>query len=178
MIRLLMLLCAGLFLTLQIGGADRGQTRFGLMAAANAPATVVPSGPQSLNEIRTDAGPAQADAALVETASALPVATPAVLPVGYTAGTQLVTDAAQPALSDAQAPDLAASQDAPLKYVQGRSVNVRSGPSTSDPVVGRLGRGEAVTVVWVEDNGWARVLVEGDGIDGFMSMAFLGDTAP
>jgi uncharacterized protein YgiM (DUF1202 family) len=56
-------------------------------------------------------------------------------------------------------------------------VNVRGGPSTQDAVVGRLTRGEAVMVVWVEDNGWARIRVEGDGIDGYMAMDFLTDTA-
>jgi uncharacterized protein YgiM (DUF1202 family) len=61
-------------------------------------------------------------------------------------------------------------------YVSGRSVNVRGGPSTREAVVGRLTRGEAVTVVWVEDNGWARIRVEGDGIDGYMAMDFLTDT--
>ena len=63
-------------------------------------------------------------------------------------------------------------------YVAGRSVNVRGGPSTNNPVVGRLGRGEAVLVVWVEGNGWARVRVEGDGIDGYISAGLLTDQAP
>ena len=65
---------------------------------------------------------------------------------------------------------------AELFYVTARSVNVRSGPSTGDAVIDTLARGEAVSVIWVEDNGWARIRVEGDGIDGYMSMSFLADT--
>ena len=159
MIRMLLLLCAGLFLTLQIGGQDRGQMRFGLMEAANAPVRVaVP--------VAEDSAPV--DAAVLAVA-AEPAAEAAVVPVAFGTG--------QPVMQAAPA-DVAPAETVTVRYVSGQSVNVRAGPSTQDAVVDRLRRGEAVTLVGVEDNGWARIRVEGDGIDGFMSMSFLSDTAP
>lgn len=165
MIRLLLLLSAGLFLTLQIGGEDRGQKRFGLIeaerlaaeravAAAKAPAPVVAENP-----VLRDAQVTQ-----VAFVPALQIVQPVVTPV--------VTPAAdvQP-----QPEESVVAEAAMVKYVTGRSVNVRSGPSTRDEVVGRLTRGEAVTVVWLEDNGWARIRMEGDGVDGYMAMDFLAD---
>ncbi len=63
-------------------------------------------------------------------------------------------------------------------YVKGSSVNVRQGPSTEYTVVGKLGRGEAATVLSTEANGWAHILIEGDGIDGYVSTDFLAQDAP
>ena len=139
MLRLLLLLFVGLFATWQIAGADRGQKRFGLMAAQSQPAEVLP-----------------------EVAPAPPAV-------------QAVFTPPTPVMTAPAAPAEAAAPPADVFYVIGRSVNVRSGPSTGDAVIGKLTAGEAVSVIWVEDNGWARVRVEGDGIDGFMSMAFLSD---
>lgn len=65
----------------------------------------------------------------------------------------------------------------PIWHVTARSVNVRSGPCTDSPVVGRVTRGEAVSLVWMEDNGWARILIEGDGIAGYVSTDFLAEGA-
>ena len=159
MIRLLLLLCAGIFVTLQIGGQDRGQKRFGLLEA------------EREAELRAE----MAQTAVVEPATRaaerplVPEASAAIMPAVFVPAQPLVRPVDQTEQT---------RNEGDVKYVMGRSVNVRSGPSTRDAVVGRLTRGEAVTVVWVEENGWARVRVEGDGIDGFMSMSFLADSAP
>ncbi len=159
MIRMLLLLCAGIFVTLQVGGQDRGQQRFGLMAAERtpaAPAVVAPVVDEPVTRMAAaEAAPAPMQ---VVFAPAQPVISPAVQ-------TERVVQAETAAFVDSDE----------VMYVTGRSVNVRSGPSTQNGVVGRLTRGEAVSVVSVEPNGWARVRIEGDGIDGFMSMSFLAD---
>ncbi|MFN7223382.1 MAG: SH3 domain-containing protein [Paracoccaceae bacterium] len=171
MIRLLLLLSAGIFITLQVGGKDHGQMRFGLMEAekeaallAHSPAPIDAYAPKTTpDELVTRA----ADIEMVLPASAPTVAVSDVAPA--------------PLLVAAPAPQpepISPANQSDVKFVIGKSVNVRSGPSTRDSVVGKLTRGEAVSVVWIEDNGWARVRVEGDGIDGFMSMDFLTDTAP
>jgi len=157
MIRLLLLLCATIFVTLQIGGQDRGQMRFGLMQAE-------PVG-EPVDEPATQA------AAM---APVLPEASAAIVPVAFAPAQPLITPVVQP--QTPVVPEALPATD--VRYVMGRSVNVRSGPSTQNAVVGRLTRGEAVRVVRVEDNGWAEVRIEGDGIDGFMSLSFLSDTAP
>lgn len=156
MIRLTLLLLAGLFATLQIGGRDNGQTRFGLIEA-------------------------EKEAALVASAKPAPVVKPQpqtstvsdqTVQVAFTPTTRVVAPVVQPVAQ----PSLEPAGD--VRYVSGRSVNVRGGPSTQDDVVGKLVRGDAVRVVFVEDNGWARVRVEGDGVDGYMSLDFLTDVAP
>ena len=168
MIRMLLLLCAGLFLTLQIGGQDRGQKRLGLVEAANAPVRV--------------ALPVVDDSAPLGAA-----AEAAVMPVSFGTAQPVMVQSvpADVAQVSEDAADIGATVNtgatvtgATVRYVSAQAVNVRVGPSTRDAVMDTLRRGEAVTVVGVESNGWARVRVEGDGIDGFMSMSFLSDTAP
>lgn len=169
MIRLTILLCALLFLSLKFVGEDRGQMRLGLIegekeaALQSAKAKTVVAAPSTANApAQEPTPPANANTGVVT--------------IAFSPNQPLV--APKPA-APVNAPPTAAKTRAEgeVKYVSGRSVNVRGGPSTQDAVVGRLTRGEAVTVVWVEDNGWARIRVEGDGIDGFMSTDFLKDTA-
>lgn len=147
MLRLLLLLFVGMFATWQIAGADRGQKRFGLMAAETAPdpAPVVVAAPPAAPE-------------------------PPPVQAVFTPPTPVMTTPVVPE------PTQTAEAAVDLFYVSGQSVNVRSGPSTQDAVIGSLTRGEAVSVIRVEANGWAQIRVEGDGIDGFMSMDFLTDT--
>ncbi|WP_103332437.1 SH3 domain-containing protein [Pseudotabrizicola formosa] len=180
MIRMLLVLCAGLYLTLQIGGQDKGQMRFGLAEAARAPARDVAAPSEAMATEERVNRPSATGAAFAEPAT-LPPQTPApsdaaVIPVTFGTSQPIMQPRAVQARSDAATTPSAT--DGKLWYVTGRSVNVRSGPSTRNEVLGRLTRGEAVTVVAMEDNGWARVRMEGDGIDGFMSMSFLSDSAP
>ncbi len=165
MLRWTLLLCFGIYLTLQIAGDDRGQKRAGLVEAEKQPAVI------GLSETAATPVPAAQG----------PVATPTdprLVEVAFTPNAPLVSPAAQRAPEAEPAPASAAEDLGQIMYVAGRSVNVRGGPSTNNPVVGRLGRGEAVLVVWVEGNGWARVRVEGDGIDGYISAGLLTDQAP
>lgn len=167
MIRLLLLLCAGLFLTLQFAGEDRGQKRLGQLLAEEEAAELAQA--QALAAAKQAQEPEDlppAAEALSEQAQ--------VVQVSFAPQQPLITADALPASPDSVAADTLGS----VKFVNGRSVNVRSGPSTRDGIVGKLTRGEAVTVVWVEDNGWARIRVEGDGVDGFVSMELLADAAP
>ena len=150
MIRLTLLLLAGLFATLQIGGRDGGQMRLGLIEGEKEAAVIAA------------AKPAAKPAPVVQTVE-----------VAFTPSPRVVVPVIEPAVQMV-APSVATD----VRYVSGRSVNVRSGPSTRDDVVDRLVRGDAVTVVSVEDNGWARIRVEGDGIDGYMSLDYLAETAP
>ncbi|WP_291239888.1 SH3 domain-containing protein [Gemmobacter sp.] len=65
-----------------------------------------------------------------------------------------------------------------LRYITAKTVNVREGPSTEYPVIGKLSRGEATRLLWLEENGWARITLEGDGMTGFVSGEFLSADAP
>lgn len=144
MLRLLLILCASLFVILLIGGEDYGQRRPGLeMTGSPIPLPASPA-PQAAQ------------------------------PVSYTPESEfpVVLPLIQPAaeiLSETEAePD--------IRYITAQSVNVREGPSTEFPVVARLRRGEATRVMWTEENGWARIVIEGDGVSGFISGQFLSPT--
>ena len=105
------------------------------------------------------------------------VVTVAPAPVVEPAGTGVFTLATY-----ADAPEATvtpeASADGEIWYVAGTSLNVRSGPSTDDAVVGKLIRGEATLVVAREGEDWARIRIEGDGIEGYVAMRFLSAVAP
>lgn len=162
------LLCLGLFLALQIGGKDIGQKRFGLLQGER----------DALEEqLQAQAlAPQPEDTVVTKAAGSnpgLPDALP--VPVAFATTPRLIAQVTTPA---APAPTVAAapappSEEAKVMYVSGRSVNVRGGPSTRTPVLGKLTRGEAVSVIWVEANGWARIRIEGDGEDGYISASFL-----
>ena len=100
-------------------------------------------------------------------------------PVAYTPSAEPVSDLPLVLpLIQTNTPPPEAETVADLRYITASSVNVREGPSTQYPVIGRLSRGEATRLLWLEENGWARITLEGDGITGFVSGDFLSDAAP
>jgi uncharacterized protein YgiM (DUF1202 family) len=73
--------------------------------------------------------------------------------------------------------------DAPIAegtiwYVTANSVNVRAAPSTDAEVVDRLGNGEAALLVSAVDSEWARIVIQGDGVEGYVALRYLSQTAP
>lgn len=195
MFRLTAFLLAGLYLAFLIGGADRGQQRFGLRDAPAPIAVVAPAA-----ETEAPAEPfavAQAPAPAVATAkpAALPqgvAAMPLVDPASFQpdAATEVFSLAAAQSGLVALVPDEAAA--AALRPEAGRpdeagtpiwavvmaqAVNVRGGPSTGDSVTGRLVLGDEVMMIGEETDGWVQVRVEGDGIEGFVAARFLSPLA-
>jgi hypothetical protein len=205
MFRLTLLLGAAIFLVLLIGGEDRGQMRPGLAAADRlpppavvrvaadpAPATVVEEQPADIAPatepvVVTSAAPApdaRAEPPAVEdtpevfslatfadttdTASAGPAVA---LPTEQAGDAPLVAEAVATPPTAEQAGDAGA-----VVIVDAQSVNVRSGPGTEFSVLTRLSQGEAVRQIGDAGNGWALVLIEGDGVEGYVSMRYL--TAP
>ena len=65
-----------------------------------------------------------------------------------------------------------------VRYVLAEVVNLREGPSTEYPVVGRLQRGAPAELLWTEGNGWARVALADGGVSGYVAAALLSETAP
>jgi uncharacterized protein YgiM (DUF1202 family) len=195
MLRLTLLLCAGLFAALMIAGEDRGQLRPGLAEAAAKKALDVAESPE----------PA-AEAEAVTVVAAEPAAKPAAKPVAEPAPVvaraepepyveperQLVTEVEEPVFSlssvgNEAVPDAPAQQTAPevadggagtIWYVVADSVNVRAEPSTEAEVLGKLGSGEAALLVQAVDDEWARIVIQGDGVEGFVAMRYLSPEAP
>jgi hypothetical protein len=178
MFRLLLLLSISMFLVLLIGGEDRGQMRHGLIAAA--PEEEPAEGTQLAD---TPAPPASGD---VNLASFVPLSPPVPEPA-----VQRSKPAPEPVV---EAPIAVAAPEAelqpvallpepepeplPLLFVNSNAINVRQGPSTSFAVVGRLTRDEAVLAIEPEQNGWVRIRIEGDGVEGFVAARLLTDRDP
>ncbi len=61
----------------------------------------------------------------------------------------------------------------PIVRVTGNRVNVRSGPSTNNTVVGSLSRGQEAELVASLGNGWAQIRGVATGVEGYMADRFL-----
>ena len=163
MIRLILLLCAGLYFGLLVLGEDHGQKRYGLMVADQQPepAPLLQPVPEVVKDVvfipaRTVMEPTMVAAAPVEP----PVAAP------------LVTVAAADTSAPLPEPEIPGGV---LFTVASNQVNVREGPGKTFPVVGGLTKGEQVLVVLEENpiDGWSKVRLEGDGIEGYIASRLL-----
>lgn len=63
--------------------------------------------------------------------------------------------------------------DPQLWQVSASRLNVRAGPSTANPVVTTLSRGEEVLVVSDTGANWVHIRIEGDGVDGWVARKLL-----
>ncbi len=172
MFKLLSLLAAGMFLTFLIGGKDYGQLRQGLVGVVQNPAD---------RPVLRTAKPVAAAEPDVTLANFTPVKVQQPVRASSTIAGAFVVEpqdgtAIQTPVQAAAAPVV---QDAlPIMYINSRSVNVRQGPSTDYEVVGRLARAEAVSVIAPEQDGWVRIAIEGDGLEGFIAARLLSETNP
>lgn len=184
----LTLLFAVMFLTMLIGGRDQGQVRQGLLlppihAPLDGPAPM--ADPAKLASGSRVADPAATLATFVPVAPPAPAVTaPAVVARAATAPDTPAVPEPEPVFSLANAgqdstpaaPAPAAAS--PLRWVSANAINVREGPSTGHAVVGRLTRNESVTVVSEAADGWLRIRIEGDGVEGFVAARLLSATPP
>jgi uncharacterized protein YgiM (DUF1202 family) len=195
MLRLTLILCAGLFAALMIAGEDRGQLRPGLAEAAAKAALAADSAepaPQPEATVVVAAAPvttpqaaqpavAEVEAPVVARAEPEPYVEPA---------RDLVTEVEEPVFSlsalgnetvptaPEPSPEVAADGAGTIWYVVADSVNVRAEPSTEADVLGKLGSGEATLLVQAVDDEWARIVIQGDGVEGFVAMRYLSPEAP
>ena len=195
MLRLTLILCAGLFAALMIAGEDRGQLRPGLAEAAAKAALAADSSepaPQPEETVVVAAAPvtkpqaaqpavAEVEAPVVARAEPEPYVEPV---------RDLVTELEEPVFSlsalgnetvpaaPEPSPEVAADGAGTIWYVVADSVNVRAEPSTQADVLGKLGSGEAALLVQAVDSEWARIVIQGDGVEGFVAMRYLSPEAP
>ena len=170
MIRLVLLLCVGLYFSLMILGQDHGQKRYGLMPSVAQPAAPEPVLAVSEPSVFIPTQPVMEPAVpqtpdTQETVLAAPVvATPDVVAV----------IAPEPTPETQPEPEIA---DGKLFFVSASGANVREGPGTDFGVLGSLPQGEQVLVV-IEDmpvDGWSRVRLEGDGVEGYIATRLLSE---
>lgn len=165
MLRLTFILCAAMFAAMLIGGRDHGQLRPGL-AAAQLEAEAQPAVQVEPVAVVTQAAftPTEALPAPVE-----PLTNELALPL-------VQPEAVEEALAEAEAPVESAPAD--VWYIAADTVNVREGPGTTYGILDKLTQGDAVAVVWQDDTGWAKIRIEGDGVEGYVSTDFLSQAAP
>jgi hypothetical protein len=173
MFRLLFLLSTSMFLVMLIAGEDRGQLRHGLIAAApeQPPAAVAELAPQA------PATTAQTD---VNLASFVPLSPPVPEPA-IQRSTPAPEPAAEPVLAALPEPEAQVAPEPtplPLLFVNSNAINVREGPSTNYAVVGRLTRNESVLAIEPAQDGWVRIRIEGDGVEGFVAARLLTERDP
>jgi Bacterial SH3 domain len=68
--------------------------------------------------------------------------------------------------------------DGTIWYVNATSVNVRAAPTTEAEVLGKLANGEAALLVEDYDGEWARIVIQGDGVEGYVALRYLSPEAP
>jgi uncharacterized protein YgiM (DUF1202 family) len=185
-----LILCIGLFAALMIAGEDRGQLRPGLADAAAKGLVAASESPEPSNPAEpltvVDASPApaapQTQPAVV--AAAAPEPEPYVEPAR-----EVVTAVEEPVFSLAASGNEAVPTPEPqpealedgagtIWYVVANSVNVRAEPSTDAEVLGKLGTGEATLLVQSVNDEWARIVIQGDGVEGFVAKRYLSPVAP
>lgn len=117
--------------------------------------------------------PRQQDTDLVQMASYDPTQMPANANIVST--TTVADPAKLAALMAGKANEAAQDRanDMVLRSVTANRVNVRSGPSTSNPVLGQVLHADVVRVVSDPTQAWVKIVIEGDGIEGYMSSRFL-----
>ena len=204
MLRLTLILCIGMFAALMIAGEDRGQLRPGLAEAAAKAArpgandvTGGDSGAAKDIAVAEPVTKVQAAETVVKPATK-PMVKPAETAVASAKpkpyvepAREVVTAVEEPVFSlssvgneavpegeSAQAPEVADGGEGTIWYVNASSVNVRAKPSTDAEVVGKLGSGEAALVVQAVDGEWARIVIQGDGVEGFVALRYLSAEAP
>lgn len=165
MFRYLIFFSAAFYLTLLIAGADDGQMRKGLRGDyAIALAPVEPAAPL------TTADPETTRAAVT------PTDTLRILPLAEDAATvqpaSLATaPAPEPAFNDFNNPEIT------LRTITAEAANVRDAASRNGNVIGRLENGEIVQVLETSGD-WVHILIEGDGIDGFVHRRLISNDPP
>lgn len=193
MFRLSVLLCAAIFATLLIAGEDKGQLRPGLAAAVASGEGIIVLERKAAPALPVvEAEPVLASAApVIEPVEGAQVSAASFTPTPVAAPTQAepapapvftlsalpttrMETAVEPVSEPASAPTPAMGE---VWYVTAKSVNVREAPTTDSSVMGKLTRGEAVSVRFEEGSEWAHVLIEGDGLEGYVAMRFLSPTA-
>ena len=198
MLRMTLILCIGMYAALMIAGVDRGQLRPGLADAAAKAAlagggdiggtdsveiaaaepVVEPTVTAAASEVVEVAAPV-AEETVVAAAEPEPYVEPARTVVTEVQepifSLAAVGNEAVPATPAAEVPD---GGEGTIWYVTASSVNVRAEPSTDAEIVGRLGSGEATLMVQAVDSDWARIVIQGDGVEGFVALRYLSAEAP
>lgn len=195
MLRLTLLLCAAMVGALLILGEDRGQLRPGLANAVATQTNPVPplaaEPAPMLTGTVPDSAPVQPAVARLASDTAPPIAAQPELYVEPSRqaveeaiftlsalGNELVPGEGETATDASESTATSQAGGGTIWYVNANSVNVRAEPSTGAEVLGRLVSGEAALLVAEVNGGWARIVIQGDGVEGYVARRYLSPEAP
>jgi hypothetical protein len=161
MLRLVLVLCCGLFAAMLIAGRDHGQVRFGLVSAAQsdpAPRPVAAFAPIIKAAPTPETVAVRADPVPSETAQITPDA-----PVEVTQVAATSSDQAE-----------AAPAGKPMK-INASSLKVRVKPGKDFTVIARLRRGALVQLIQndAENEGWSLISIGDSGLQGYVQTKYL-----
>jgi hypothetical protein len=194
MFRLTLILCAAMLVALYTLGEDRGQTRPWLAKAqeearleALAMADVAPVAEAA--PVVQAVAPGPVPEPVTEVAAPEPEPEPVLDPPREVVQVlqdpiftlSAVGNEPVPGENGAPVAPVATAADTPesrVWYVNASSVNVRAEPSTEAEILGRLANGEAALMVAEVNDEWARIVIEGDGLEGYVAVRFLSPEAP
>ncbi|WP_071597013.1 SH3 domain-containing protein [Niabella aurantiaca] len=92
---------------------------------------------------------------------------------GYAASLYLVDPGAEPEARPVAKKEAPAAKTETQKAIVGTGINIRKGPGTGEPVVGRAENSEIVTVTREVNDEWAAIRTS-EGISGYIASRFLG----
>ncbi|MCD2422020.1 SH3 domain-containing protein [Niabella pedocola] len=92
---------------------------------------------------------------------------------GYAATQYLVDPSAEPAERPVAKKEQPAAKAEKQMAIVGSGINIRKGPATNEPIVGKAENSEMVTVTGDTNNEWAAIRT-GEGITGYIASRFLG----
>ena len=166
MFRYLVFFGAAFYLTLLIGGEDRGQQRMGLTGAYDMALAPALPAPEPETQPDTETQTASAPSAPSDTLRILPAPEQATIQPASLTSTE-----AEPAFNDFNNPTVT------LRFITAEAANVRDAASRTGSVIDSVQRGEIVQVV-EEVGDWVHIRVEGDGLDGFVHRRLISTEAP
>ena len=162
MFRYLLFFSIGLYLTLLIGGEDRGQLRAGLRGEYAIDLTPPALPPVTMAEAEEPPAATLASAAPTDTIRILPAPE-------QPQPASLTLAPSEPALAQLDAPAL------PMGTITAQAANVRA--EAGGTVIGRVERGEIVQIV-EQVGDWMHVRIEGDGVEGFVHRSLIAEAGP
>lgn len=178
MIKLTVILCACLYLTMVIWGDHDAQTSQSDIVARSdfQPSAVIAPPSAPAQDVATAANAVPQNTLVLANGGVLEVAA-VIRPAELDLGTVLSLRPEQASAPTSAAAEIGTSADSTpelaIVYVSGSMVNMRSGPTTSDAVVGAVGYGASIELIEDLGNGWSHIRDIATGQTGYMASRFL-----
>lgn len=176
MLKLIFHTLVGVFLVLLIAGRDTEQGRLAAAAAAPDAGRITEKAARSVNQLTSlldsPAVETQEAPMIIRASATQEIVTPASATTAPAPRIRMPGPALSPS-PEHRVKAEASAGDGALYVVETNRLNVRSGPSTGNPVIDSIERGEEVLVISDSSARWVRIRIEGDGVEGWVARSLL-----